>query len=65
MKILKNERILFIKNINPAPAASVLFICPVLFIPSGVISGAITSQYLLEKSRIVFQVTHNMQDNTI
>lgn len=25
---------------------------------SGVISGAITSQYLLEKSRIVFQVTH-------
>lgn len=30
----------------------------VLSMSSGVISGAITSQYLLEKSRIVFQVTH-------
>lgn len=29
----------------------------VLSMSSGVISGAITSQYLLEKSRIVFQVT--------
>lgn len=41
-----------------------LFLCifflicfPVLSMSSGVISGAITSQYLLEKSRIVFQVT--------
>lgn len=37
-------------------------ICSVPFLSvslsSGVISGAITSQYLLEKSRIVFQVRH-------
>lgn len=37
----------------------------VLSMSSGVISGAITSQYLLEKSRIVFQVTHaDKQTNT-
>lgn len=53
------------KNTNPTPVAFVLLICPVLFLHSGVISGAITSQYLLEKSRIVFQVTHKMQDNNI
>lgn len=40
---------------NPVPVAVVL-----LFLHSGVISGAITSQYLLEKSRIVFQVTHKI-----